>query len=155
MKASSHRERLKVALIGTASLILVGAGLGVQSSLAAPPPKMFLANLNAAQQPPSGTGTAGHGNAFLTYDTGTQMLCYNIVLGGLGSAEILAHIHGPALPEATAGIQFPLPGGSSKNGCFALSSTQKQELYKNLYYIDIHTVGFPGGEIRGQILRIK
>jgi len=30
----------------------------------------------------------------------------------------------------------------------------KKELFKNSYYVNIHSAG-PGGEIRGQIFRIK
>lgn len=71
-------------------------------------------------------------------------------------AEILAHIHGPALPGVPAGIIFPLALGSPKTGCTpALTAAQQGELYKNLHYVNIHTVGSPAGEIRGQILRIK
>ena len=84
------------------------------------------------------------------------MLCFAIAYQGLSSAEILQHIHGPALPGVPAGIVFNLPPGNPKSGCVGpLSKQQKGELNKGLYYINIkiHTVNFPGGEIRGQILK--
>jgi hypothetical protein len=140
------------ALLAAALLVIVQLA-PVPCEAAAP--KLFLANLNAAQETPA-TGTGALGNAFLTFDSSTRMLCYDIAHSGLSSAEILAHIHGPALPDVAGAIQFALPIGTSKNGCVGpLSSTQKSELYKNLWYINIHSSGFPGGEIRGQILRIK
>jgi len=32
-----------------------------------------------------------------------------------------------------------------------LDSTQRADLMKNLYYVNIHSEAFPGGEIRGQL----
>jgi len=119
-------------------------------------PKVFMAVLSGPQETPP-NASLGQGNALMTFDETTDMLCYDITYSGLGSAEILAHIHGPAaIGIGPAPVVLPLPGGSPKDGCVGpLTSTQKKELLQNLYYINIHTAGFPGGEIRGQILRIK
>jgi hypothetical protein len=115
----------------------------------------FSALISSAQETPP-SPTAAHGNALLTYDTTTDMLCFAISYSGLGSAEIVAHIHGPAAPGTPAGIVFPLPAGNPKSGCVGpLTSTQYSELKKGLHYINIHTSGFPGGEIRGQIILEK
>jgi hypothetical protein len=76
------------------------------------------------------------------------------VLGG----EILAHIHGPAAPGVgPAPVVVALPVGNNKVGCAVAPPPpfNKAELFKNLYYVNIHSAAFPGGEIRGQIFRIK
>lgn len=138
-------------------LAVLGAALAAAVTPAPAPaasaPKQYIAVLNAAQETPP-VGSPAIGNALLTFDNATSMLCFAIAFQGLGSAEILAHVHGPALPGAPAGIVFALPLGNPKSGCVGpLSKQQKGELNKNLYYINIHSVGFPGGEIRGQIVK--
>jgi hypothetical protein len=119
--------------------------------------KNFMAVINGAQETPANT-SAALGNAILTYDTKTLTLCYYIsYIGALSGGEILAHIHGPAAPGVPAGVILSLPAGTTKAGCVVAPAApfDKADLFKNLYYINIHSAAFPGGEIRGQIFRIK
>jgi hypothetical protein len=78
-------------------------------------------------------------------------LFYNITFSGLGSAETMAHIHGFAPPGVNAGIIHTLPLGSPKNGVFNYSQAQEADILNGLSYVNIHSVNFPNGEIRGQI----
>ena len=138
-----------------AALLALAVLLGATRAEAVPPPKQFLSNLNAPQETPP-VPSPGLGVAHLTFNETTKLLCFSITYSGLVGAEILAHIHGPSLPGVPGGILFPLPLGNPKTGCVGpLSKTDKASLLKNLLYINAHTVAFPGGEIRGQILRIK
>jgi hypothetical protein len=118
--------------------------------------KNFMTVINGAQETPANASTVT-GNGILTYDTATGMLCYYISFNGaLAGGEILAHIHGPAAPGVPAGVILALPAGNPKTACVATAPPfVKADLLKNLYYVNIHSAGFPGGEIRGQILRIK
>jgi hypothetical protein len=121
--------------------------------------KNFMAVISGAQETPP-NASAALGNAILTFDTATNTLCYSISFNMplLGGAEILAHIHGPAAPGVgPAPIVLGLPVGNPKTACVVSPPPpfDKKELFKNLYYINIHSVGFPVGEIRGQLLRIK
>lgn len=143
-------------LHGLVALVAIAASwLAPSAPCAAPPPKQFLSVLNGGQETPP-VASNGSGVAHLTFDETTKMLCFSITHQLLGSAEILAHVHGPALPGTPAGVVFALPLGASKSGCVGpLDKNQKSDLLKSLLYINIHTAGFPGGEIRGQILRIK
>jgi hypothetical protein len=146
---ATRRRRAVVAIACAVGLAFTG------DAVAASKPKQFLSNINAAQETPPVPSTA-QGVAHLTFDETTKMLCFSISHQGLVAGEILAHIHGPALPGTPGGVVFPLPAGNPKSGCVGpLDSTQKSDLLKNLYYINIHSAAFPGGEIRGQILRIK
>ncbi|HZR85119.1 MAG TPA: CHRD domain-containing protein [Candidatus Binatia bacterium] len=152
IQASPNRKtppNIALAAVLLSAILLAGERVDAATT-------MFLANLNAAQQTPP-NASVGMGNAFLHYDAVTRMLCYDVVHANLAGAEILAHIHGPALPDVGgAPILFPLPVANPKNGCVGpLASDQKRDLYRNLWYVDIHTTASPGGELRGQILRVK
>jgi len=142
-----HWFRRALALASMATVLLAATADAKQF--------VSIALLSAAQETPP-SPTPAHGNALLTYDTITKMLCLSASYSGLGSAEILAHIHGPAAPGTAAGIVFPLPLGNPKVACVGpLTSTDYANLKKGLLYINIHTAGFPAGEIRGQILSLK
>src|SRR5262245_61420291 len=99
----------------TLGLVAVTAGLLVTPRVEA---KVFpgTAVLNSAQETPPATGSA-QGVASVTFDTTTSMLCIAATFSGLSSAEILAHVHGPAAVGIAGGILFPLPLGSPINAC--------------------------------------
>ncbi len=138
----------RLALVGTLAAAL-------SSPVAWAAPKQFLANLNGGQETPP-VNTTAFGVAHLTLDQSTNQLCFSITFTGLSSAETAAHIHGPAEPGVPAGILVALPTGNPKNGCVGpLDKTTVKHLIKNLTYVNIHSTSFTGGEIRGQILRIK
>jgi hypothetical protein len=66
------------------------------------------------------------------------------------------HIHkGPA--GVSGSVLFPIgPSPYSSPMAFtspALSTGQEDSLMNNLYYVNIHSATFGGGEIRGQIIK--
>jgi hypothetical protein len=115
----------------------------------------FIATINGAQETPP-NGSAGTGTGSFVLDTGVaHSLTFNITFSGLGSAELFAHIHGPAPKGTPAVVIFGLPAGSPKVGVWSpLTPTQEQMILDNLTYVNIHSTVFPGGEIRGQIVSI-
>lgn len=137
--------------------VLTGWAILVTPEPARAGAKNFMTVINGAQETPAIASTAA-GSGVLTYDTSTKTLCYYLsYTGALAGAEILAHIHGPAAPGTPAGVILALPLGNVKQACVADPGPpfNKSDLLKNLYYVNIHSVGFPAGEIRGQIYRIK
>ena len=113
----------------------------------------FAATIDGAQETPP-NGSLGAGSAALTMDTDANTLIGSATFGGLGSAELMAHIHGFSAPGVAAGILFGLAVGSPKAINVAYTEPQEANLIAGLTYINIHTSGFPGGEIRGQIVRV-
>jgi hypothetical protein len=111
----------------------------------------FRANLDGNQVVnPSGSTAAGFGCFVLNPD---NTLDFQISYVGLLGVETGAHIHGPAPAGVNAGVQFPLPAGNPKIGTVGpLTAVQAADLVNGLYYVQIHTTLYPGGEIRGQIL---
>jgi hypothetical protein len=117
----------------------------------------FTAVLTSGQEPPPNTNTSkAFGVAFVTFNTDTGELCFSISYDEftLTSAETVAHFHAPAPPGVNAAVIIPLPSGSPKNGCVTPELTEdlKRELFRGLWYVNIHTEKNMGGEIRGQLL---
>jgi hypothetical protein len=65
------------------------------------------------------------------------------------------HFHGPAAPGVNAGVQVNIGSISGLNsasiGSATITALQTASFLDNLWYINIHTSQFPGGEIRGQV----
>ena len=101
----------------------------------------------------AGTGSAGTGFATMTLDDATLLFSWNVAWSGVD--ETLAHFHGPALPNQNAGVQVSIDVAANPAiSSTTLSAAQAEDLLAGLWYINIHTVAFPGGEIRGQVSTI-
>ena len=100
-----------------------------------------------------GTGSAGTGFATMTLDDATLLFSWNIAWSGVNAT--LAHFHGPALPNQNAGVQVGISVAANPAiSSTTLSAAQATDLLAGLWYINIHTADFPGGEIRGQVSTI-
>lgn len=164
---------IKIALVVSIASILVLSAFSVPAS--AQTIKTFIAVLNAGQeffpptnQPPSNPSNA-LGVAFMTFNERTKELCYSISYTALVGTETAAHFHGPtgpgpAGPGTISPVVFfissksptppsPSPLGSPKTGCVGpFDRNQRNDLLKGLFYINVHSTTFGGGEIRGQVL---
>lgn len=101
----------------------------------------------------------GFGGGSFRFNTSTNELFYHIQHSGLISKETDAHIHGPAPPGVGAPIVYSLPLGKIKEGTITLTDPgnypvpkQIADLFDGLWYVNIHSLNHPMGEIRGQIL---
>ncbi|MCH8805516.1 MAG: CHRD domain-containing protein [Planctomycetes bacterium] len=112
----------------------------------------FVFPIDASQvvMPMSTSTASGTGN--VTYNPGTMMLNWNITFSGLTSAQTAAHFHGPAPFGVNAGVQVGIGVGSPALGNAPITTAQATDLLNGLWYVNIHTTNFPGGEIRGQVV---
>lgn len=98
-----------------------------------------------------GTGSPGIGSATITLDDVTRLLSWNISWSGLLGSAIAMHFHGPAPTNQNAGVQVGTAVvGPPVSGNAILSASQEADLLAGLWYLNLHTTAFPGGEIRGQ-----
>ena len=100
----------------------------------------------------AGSGSPGTGTGSFTLDTDTGFVVYEIEFSGLIGTETNAHVHGAAPMCAGAGIVYPLPLGSPKNGNTTLDAGEMQDMIDGLHYVNIHSTFNTSGEIRGQII---
>jgi len=114
----------------------------------------FKADLNNASEVPSVTG-AGKGTATMSLDTITKTLTWTVTYSGLSGPATAAHIHGPAAPEANAGVLVPFTGdlASPIKGSATLTDAQISDLEVGKWYVNVHTAANKAGEIRGQLVR--
>lgn len=124
----------------------------IRGQVVRPTSTRFTALLDGAQETPPNTSTAtGTGIAFLHEPD--NRLVYIVNSTGLANVTA-AHVH--IAPAGAAGpIVFGLNGGGG-NYCGVsapLTDAQVTALNANGTYYNIHTAAFPGGEIRGQLIR--
>ena len=112
------------------------------------------------------------GTMTASWDPNTRTISYTVGFSGLASAAIGVHLHGPATdlgvaealvdfgdPPATD-FQITLGASGSATGRIDLSlpmtptvsgDSLVKLLQRGRLYVDVHTSGNPGGEIRGQL----
>ena len=98
----------------------------------------------------AGTGSPGTGSAAMIFDDSTSTLSWNITWQDLLGPVIAAHFHGPALPSQNAGVQVVIDVNNAV-GSATLDAAQAADMLAGLWYINIHTIVHPPGEIRGQV----
>jgi len=100
----------------------------------------------------AGTGSSGTGVMTGTLDDVSNLLSWNVTWGGLTGSPTLQHFHGPALPNQNAGVQVGIGvAGPPVIGSTTISPSQASDLLGGLWYLNLHTSAFGGGEIRGQV----
>lgn len=130
--------------------------LGAIAAIAAVLPSVATAQVIALTPSPmdgaqAATSSTGTGRVNCVLDLSTNVLSWHITWQGLTGAATVAHFHGPALPGQNGGVQIGLGTTSPETGSAVLSASQRNDLLAGLWYVNIHTGAFPGGEIRGQV----
>ena len=150
-------RHVRLALLVAVALLLATVGLSRWPASAEPNPVVFQASLDGPQASvPSSTAT---GTATVTLDTETNVLAWDLSWTGFSSEVIAIHFHGPAEPgeDATISVELDVVSGlaSPSVGETTVSDEQMAEVLSELWYINIHTDDYGGGEIRGQVVRAE
>lgn len=112
----------------------------------------FNALLDGGQEVPANAAT-GSGWATATVDTAANTISYYISYSGLTGAPTAAHFHGNRLHGASGGVKVGLTAGPSPmTGTVSYLQADEGQLLSGMFYINLHTAAFGGGEIRGQLV---
>ena len=111
----------------------------------------FIAELNGSSEvPPTDSKAKGKGD--FIYDDTSKKLTWTITYSGLSDKAKAAHLHGPAKEGENAGPMITLsPLASPIKGAAILTEDQAKALLGGNMYVNVHTVKYPDGEIRGQL----
>ena len=117
----------------------------------------FLQMFSGTQEVPP-NASPGQGVIVGTYNDVTNTLAYGIRFSDLTSNTTMGHFHGPALPGQGAGVVLPFdefPTGVTSGEYTrmqVITDAQETQLLSGLWYANIHTTNFPGGELRAQVV---
>ncbi len=131
-----------------AGVVFALAGISVAGAAGRP----LTTTLTGAEEVPP-ADPDGSGFASISVNPGTGTVCYDVTTDDIDTV-VAAHIH-----EEAFGVNGPIvvdlmPTGQSWSGC---NEDVSRELALDLirepadYYVNVHTVLFPGGAIRGQL----
>ena len=117
----------------------------------------FRATLSGASEvPPADSRAWGYFEA--VYRPSTKMLEYRLNLVGLSSPITMGYLQGPASPdqnaEQVAPINIPIYDNTIWDGV-TLTLLQAEQVLAGRWYVNVLTMNYPGGELRGQILPLK
>ncbi len=117
--------------------------------------QIFEASLSAGQEVPPAASSAS-GAAEVQFNENTNKLTWKVTYTGLSGPATAGHIHGPAAVGQNAGVVIPFAANLTAQpvtGETTITPAQYADLAAGLYYVNIHTARFPGGEVRGQLRR--
>lgn len=112
---------------------------------------VFVATIDGASNIPPRSVVAT-GMATFTLNNDQTELAYHVTYQDLSSLEDSAHLHNGG-PREQGGIVFALPVGTPKVGVWNIPPDMVTELFAGRIYINIHSVVYIGGEIRGNIMQ--
>ena len=138
--------------------------LTLTASAASAQTSFFTAFLSPAQEVPaiplgSGPGLSqAMGVSNGVFDAALAQFRIVSVFAGFETPAVAGHIHGPAPAGEVAGVRFGFSGVPSATSgvvpmqSFLLNPMDVSNLFAGLLYVNIHSVEFPRGEIRGQLV---
>lgn len=110
----------------------------------------FRATLNSVQEVPPTASTGTGSGTFILREDGLQ---YSITVQGLTASISDAHFHLGAA-GVSGGVLAPITfNGNTATGVWTnLTDDQRNAILAGNVYVNIHTITYPNGEIRGQVL---
>ncbi len=165
-----HLVRMAAGMATAAAVILFAASCDDDDDgdILGPGVRTYQANLFGTNEVPP---RAEDGIGFATFIDRGDRIDWTLSLDNI-TAVTMSHIHGPANPDANAGVIVDLympaaPTGELNDQTFTGSITTtntgqavtidqlRTHLNSTRAYVNVHTTEFPPGAIRGQIIRTR
>ncbi len=163
------------ASLATVAIAMACNSSGDSSSPAVATTETFKATLIGANERPAANPSTATGTFTGTLDLKTNTLTYTVQYAGLVAPSTLSHIHGPGDATVAVGVLVdfakvgtvlftPGPTSQSYSGTIVLTSATtitstvngdslKKLMESGLAYVNVHSSTYPGGEIRGQVVK--
>jgi hypothetical protein len=111
----------------------------------------YTATIDGASEKPVSTTSTAVGSFVGRLNEASRTLSYTVTYSGF--TPTAGHLHKVVNPDGTGPVVFPLPNLTSPIIGSATFTTQAQmdSLKRGLFYVNLHSARFPGGEIRGDI----
>ncbi len=170
-----HTRAITLGIAVTASLLVAACGSSSDTTATTTPKLVnYKATLLGVNERPTPNTSPGQGTFTATLDTTTGVFTWSVTYFGLQTNATLSHIHGPGTQDQAVGVILDFskfgsptftPGATTGafGGSITLNSTvitgqvTGDSLHKlmdaGLTYANVHSTQFPGGEIRGQIVK--
>ena len=100
--------------------------------------------------------TKGRGAAEIKLNPREMTICYELRVRDLSSPPVAAHIHkGPPGKDGPIVVHFRPPVTGKSSDCVPAKRNLIQSIsrHPHSYYVLVHTMEFPDGEVRGQLER--
>jgi hypothetical protein len=114
----------------------------------------FSATLSGAAEVPPNAST-GSGTAVVVLNDAQTSMTYAVNFSGLVAGLTASHIHkAPIGVNGSVIFGFAPPIGATSGsfgGVIAVTPANVADLLAGLYYVNIHSTTYPGGELRGQL----
>jgi hypothetical protein len=123
--------------------------------------------LSGGNERPTVVNSPGKGTFTGTYDKTTKMISYTITWSGTTTPVTAMHFHN-AIPtanlsatEVSGNVVIPIPGTGNPatytspvtGTTRALTADEETALLAGNWYVNLHTSQFPGGELRGNLVK--
>lgn len=149
MKTNQIKNRSFIALFFLATTIFVGCK---KEEAVIPVDNVTFANVqvNSNQEVPTNTSSST-GTSNITYEKNSNTLTYTINYSGVTPTAM--HFHKGAIGvSGPVALEVKAPYTSGMKGTLTLTDAQETDLLAGLWYLNIHSATFTGGEIRGQVV---
>jgi hypothetical protein len=112
---------------------------------------VYALTANSANEVPTNASTATAA-VYCVYSKDSKSLAYTINFTGVVPTSM--HFHKGAI-GVSGGVESAIAGPytTGMKGVATLTATQEVDLFTNLWYFNLHSATFTGGEIRGQLVR--
>ena len=145
--------------------LFAAAVLVILASSAIPAPASntlgtFVSTMRGANEVPGPGDPNASGSTAIIMNAVSGQVCYRVTARDISAPLTAGHIHvGPAGKAGPVVIPFPNVVGEGPNfsGCTTASPALVQMIMANPsgYYTNVHNAAFPGGVMRGQLVRIS